>query len=105
MLVLPTMNVLTHCHILQPYKDAIVSQKSQPVIISILLAPFYLTDGNPPGLTSQILNFVQLNHPSLLGQTHVTRIDGGRLHLHNYVLATPTSLTLILRHTLHLPFV
>ena len=30
---------------------------------------FYLAVGNPLGLISQIINFVLLNHPSLLGQT------------------------------------
>ena len=64
--------------------------------ISILFAPFYLAFGNPSGLISQIINFVQLSHPSRLGQTQATRIDDERLHLHDYVLATLTSLTLIL---------
>ena len=96
MLALPAMNVLTHWPILLLYYDAIVSRESQPMIISILFTPFYLAVDNPSGLISQIINFVQLNHPSLLGQTQVTRIDGGRLHLHDYVLATLTLLTLIL---------
>ena len=66
------------------------------MIISILLAPFYLVVGNPSDLISQIINFVQLNHLSLLDQTHVTRIDSGRLHLHDYILATLTSFPYIL---------
>ena len=69
---------------------------SQPLIISIPLAPSYLAVGNPFGLTSHIINFQQLSHPSLLDQTYITRIDGGRLHLHDFVLATLTSLTHIL---------
>ena len=94
-LELPAMNVLTHWPILLLYSDAILSRKSQPVIISILFTPFYLAVGNPSGLISQITNFVQLNPPPLLGQTQDTRIDDGRLYLHDYVLATLTSLTLI----------
>ena len=69
------------------------------MITSILFALFYLAVGNPSGLISQIINFVQLNHPSLLGQTHITRIDGGRLHLQDYIFTTITSLTLILTHS------
>ena len=65
------------------------------MIIFILFALFYLAIGNPSGLISQIMNFVQLNHLSLLGQTQVTRMDSRRLHLHDNILATLTSLTLI----------
>ena len=51
------------------------------ISIYILLAPFYFAVANPSGLTSQMINFVQLSHPSLLGQTQATRIDGGRLRI------------------------
>ena len=60
--------------------------------ISLLLPPFYLGLSNLSGPTSKIIN-----HLPLPGQTHVART-------HDYVLATPASLPLILRHTPHRPY-
>ena len=68
------------------------------MIISILFAPFYLAIGNLSGLTSQIMNFVQLNNPILLSQSDITGVDGGKLylcigHTNNSVLSYDTLYT------------
>ena len=99
-LELPAMNVLTHWPILLQYNNITISQKSQPIIISILFTSFYLAVGNPSGLISQLINFVQLNHPSLLGhknrqwETALARLRIGHTNLTQSYLMTQSPPTL-----------